>query len=226
MKMKQFYIILLISIFCCGNSFNGFAQSFKYVKYPYVMSYPHAVSSGQNEVYISSITFSSYETRIDFITHYYYAGEYINLEKPNMRNAMYIRAGKNKFNLRYTVGTAETKGIICKQGQTLEFSAHFAPVPDEYRNQFDLIEGIDGTLNFYGISIDKHLGQFQVSDWLYSVDKEFWDKIYNNEIKYRFECQERATDLIIKNKKEIIKTLEKKTVKRNILKKDPNFKID
>jgi hypothetical protein len=69
MKIRQFYIIMLISILCCGNVFNGFAQSFKYVKYPYAMS------SGLNEIYISSITFSSHETRIDFITNY--TGEYV-----------------------------------------------------------------------------------------------------------------------------------------------------
>lgn len=214
--MKQLYIILLMSILCCGNVFNSFAQSFKHIKYPYAMSL------GLNEIYISSITFSSYETRINFITHY--TGEYIYL-----RNSMYIKAGNRKFNLRYTVGIAETDGItICKQGQTLEFSAHFDPVPDEYRNKFDLKEGFSDNLDFYDISIDKHLSQFQVSYWLYSLDEDFWNKIYNNEIKHRFEHQEKAAKSVLKEmeKNKRNNTLKKKTVKRNILKKDPNFKID
>ena len=213
--MRQIYIIMLINILCCINVFNGFAQSFKYVKYPYAMSF------GLNEIYISSITFSSHETRIDFITHY--TGEYIYL-----RNSMHIKAGNHKFNLRYTVGIETECATICKQDQTLEFSAHFDPVPDEYRNKIDLKEGFSDTLDFYEISIDKHLSQSQVSYWLFSMDEDFWNKIYNYEIKHRFERQIRATNLVLKEMEENKRsnTKQKKAVKRNILKKDPNFKIE
>lgn len=127
------------------------AQSYLRIEYPYV-GY-----STESSVRIKCIEFTEYQTRIDFIASH--TGRYIYLENPTQRNAMYIKIGNRKYRLRSTSGIASTDGITyCQPGQSLEFTAFFNKIPDNERDNFDLIEGVDGTWNFFNVSINKHKG--------------------------------------------------------------------
>ena len=158
--------ILFVYFFSCVSE--SVAQSYLRIEYPYTGS------STVDYVYIKCIEFTGYQTRIDFIACY--TGHYIFLEDPNQRNAMYIRIGNRKYRLRSTHGIASTDRMtLCQPGELLEFTAIFAPIPDEERDNFDLIEGIDGTWNFYNVSISKYLSRHKVPDWV-SINKRNWEK--------------------------------------------------
>lgn len=145
------------------------AQSYSKIDYPYVDK------STVDYVYIKTLEFTSNYTRIDFITCY--KGNYIFLEKPGQKNAMYIRIGNKKYKLQSTYGIASTDRVtICQPGQLLEFTAFFDPIPDKERDNFDLIEGIDGTWNFYKVSISKYLSKHKVPNWV-AIDKRNREKV-------------------------------------------------
>ena len=144
------------------------AQSYSKIDYPYVGS------SSVDYVYIKSLEFTDNYTRVDFITCY--KGNYVFLEKPGQRNAMYIRIGNKKYKLQSTYGIASADRVtICQPGQLLEFTAFFDPIPEKERDNFDLIEGIDGGWNFYGVSISKYLSRHKVPD-LVEIGKTNWEK--------------------------------------------------
>lgn len=166
MKMRFHFLLLIATL---TVTFKSVAQTYNKIEYPFVGG------STTDYVCIKAITFRSYETRIDFVACY--TGNYIFLEKAGQRNALYIRIGKRKYRLQNTYGIASTDRVtFCQPGQLLEFSAIFEPIPDKERDNFDLIEGIDGTWNFYKISISKYLSREKVPD-LYAIGKRNWNKI-------------------------------------------------
>ena len=170
MKIQCQYILLIVILaFTSIDTFECVAQSFSKIEYPYV------TNATTDNVAIKAITFGRYETKIDFIACY--TGHYIFLENAGQRNAMYIKIGKRKYNLQRTSGIASTdRATICQPGQLLEFTAFFDPIPDHERDNFDLIEGIDGTWNFYKVSISKYLSREKVPDFV-AIGQRNWDKI-------------------------------------------------
>ena len=149
-------------------SLESIAQSYSRIEYPYVDK------STTDYVYIKCIELTGYQTRIDFIACY--SGNYIFLEKVGERNAMYIRIGSRKYKLRGTYGIASTDRVTyCQPGDFLEFTAYFDPIPDNERENFDLIEGIDGSWNFYGVSISQYLSRHKVPD-LVEIGNTKWEK--------------------------------------------------
>lgn len=175
-KFIKYLRIIILLIFCITDVLESTAQSYYKIEYPYINS------STADNVYIKNIEFTSYQTKIDFIACY--SGNYIFLEKAGQRNAMYIRIGNYKYKLRETYGIASTdKVTYCQPRELLEFSAIFDPIPDKERDNFDLIEGIDGTWNFYQISISKYLSRHKVPDWVK------YNKEYSKEVKIKEEVK-------------------------------------
>lgn len=175
--------ILFVYFFSCVSE--SVAQSYLRIEYPYTGS------STVDYVCIKSIEFSSYQTRIDFIACH--TGHYIFLEKPSQRNAMYIRIGNRKYKLRSTYGIASTDRVtLCQPGQLLEFTAIFDPIPDKERDNFDLIEGIDGTWNFYKVSISKYLSRHKVPNWV-TIDRRNREKVSFKEETIEYPYVERQS---------------------------------
>lgn len=165
---QGYYCLKLIIVFFFAITLEGKTQSYFRVEYPFVGN------STTKDVYIKAITFRNTETRIDFITCY--TGHYIFLEGTGKRNAMYIRIGNRKYKLRSTYGIAETDRVtLCQPGKLLEFTAIFDPIPNKERDNFDLIEGIDGTWNYYKVSISKYLAGERIPD-LVAIGKRNWEK--------------------------------------------------
>lgn len=191
MNMKYHQLVLALLVFTTMITFKSLAQTYNKIEYPYVGR------STIDYVCIKAITFSTYETRIDFISCY--SGNYIFLEKPGQRNAMYIKIGTRRYKLKNTYGIASTDRItFCQPGQLLEFSAVFEPIPDKERDNFDLIEGFDGGWNFYTVSISKYLSRQKVPD-LYAIGKRNWDeKNYKEKVvEYPYVEEQNSSYLII-----------------------------
>lgn len=174
MKIRYYFLLLIATL---TVTFKSVAQTYNKIEYPFVGG------STTDYVCIKAITFRSYETRIDFVACY--TGNYIFLEKAGQRNALYIRIGKRKYRLQNTYGIASTDRVtFCQPGQLLEFSAIFEPIPDKERDNFDLIEGIDGTWNFYKVSISKYLSYEKIPNWIKT------DKRNGTEVSFREETIE------------------------------------
>lgn len=183
--------LIIVSFLFFAAILEGKTQSYFRVEYPFVGN------STTKDVYIKAITFRDTETRIDFITCY--TGHYIFLEGAGKRNAMYIRIGNRKYKLRRTFGIAEADRItLCQPGKLLEFTAIFDPIPNKERDNFDLIEGIDGTWNYYKVSISKYLAGERIPD-LAAIGKRNWEKqnIKEETIEYPYVERQSSPNIIM-----------------------------
>lgn len=206
MKKNAFRLaFILLSMLFTIIALKSNAQSYQRIDYPYVGEGKSTV----DHVFIKAITFTQNFTQVDFITCY--TGHYIFLSAPNHKDAMYIWMNDKKYKLIQTRGISSKDGITsCQPGQLLEFSAIFEPIPDKDRGNFNLIEGLDGTWNFYDVSISKYLARTRIPD-LRAMGQRNWEKVYYKNTN------------TTRNKPS--SNTSKKSVRRK-LKKDPNFKID
>ena len=177
------------------------------------IEHPLVKRSTTNSVYIKAITITSKETRIDFVTCF--TGRYIFLSAPYNNNSMYIKCGKMTYSLKRTIGISQyDEETICEPNKVLEFSAIFYPFinyKDAGSFEFDIIEGDNGSWNFYDISTDKKIA----SDLSLVYQRAYWRGERNWE-SYPYKTEWYGTPATSSSKNNV----------RKKLKKNPNFKID
>lgn len=141
---KVFGLFFICFLMVCGKIE---AQDVKRIEYPYV------IRTTADDVFIKEIILTPAETIVKFIT--YYTGHYIYLSPSGHLNALYIRCNGFTYNLKRTIGIASSdKQTICEPNQFLEFAAVFEPIPTDRRTgELDLIEGINGTWNYYQVRL-------------------------------------------------------------------------
>ena len=206
MQYPKFIIIIMLLLFLC-IPLKGIAQIYFRIGHPLVKR------STTNSVYIKAITITSTETRIDFVTCF--TGRYIFLSPPYNKNSMYIKCGKMTYRLKRTIGISENdQETICEPNKILEFSAIFYPFINykHARNlEFDIIEGENGSWNFYNISTDKKLASeiSLVYKRAYWRGEKNWESYPNKSEWYG-----------------VPKTSSTKKGTRKYLKKNPNFKLE
>jgi hypothetical protein len=139
--MKKSIILLTVLLMAISS----FSQS---------VSYPNIDRKVEKDVYIKSVTTTDYYTQITFVyKNTKSEGHYILLNLPGHKDAYYIRANGQRYNLLSTQNIGNTNGITAAMpGKLVEFSARFERLPS-YTTQFDLIEGTSGTWDFYGVKL-------------------------------------------------------------------------
>lgn len=115
---------------------------------------PYIESQTQSDVHISSVVVSSFATTI----HFYYENTQENnqniwLNNPGHPDAFYIYANGEYYSLISTsgIGNEDNKTSI-EPNEKIEFLARFNRIPNDITS-FDLMEGDNGTWNFYGINL-------------------------------------------------------------------------
>lgn len=128
-----------------GNKKSSFSKTY---------SNPDINRQTQNDVHIKSVVINSFTTTINF----YYENTQTNsqniwLNDPGEDNAFYIYADGEYYSLISTsgIGNQDDKTSIAPN-EKIEFSARFDRIPNN-TTSFDLIEGDNGTWNFYGINL-------------------------------------------------------------------------
>lgn len=144
--------------------------------------YPNINSQSEKNLKIKKVERNSSSTIIEFeYTRTESEGIYIYLSPPNSDGAYYIQANGIKFLLLSTEGIANKDAVtIAYPNKHVVFSAIFEPLPKSI-TKFDLIEGISGTWNFYGVDIsnsnnsntkpEKIISSSKTSDTLYFDSK-------------------------------------------------------
>ncbi len=141
--MKRLAIVFLVFLF----AIQAFAQT-----YPY----PEVRMKTENDVFIKEVKSSNYATEITFIyKNNEEEGNYIYLNLPGHKDAYYIKANGVKYKLLGTKNISNIDGVtLVMPGDVIEFSAKFQKIPTNITN-FDLIEGMSGEWNFYGVQLEK-----------------------------------------------------------------------
>lgn len=202
--MKKYINCLMFMLFLTCMS-ESFAQNYLRIEHPLVKG------ATTNSVYIKAINITPYETKIDFIACF--TGYYIYLSSPGQYDSMYIKCNGITYNLKKTIGISQFDEVtMCEPGKVLEFSAVFSPfLKGEKVEEFDIIEGSDGSWNFRGVSTDKRLA----SDLSLVYERAYWRGERNwDDYPYKSEWNR------------VPKTSQRKSENKKKLKKDPNFKID
>ena len=206
MKYK-FLLLMTVLVLYPMIAFECAAQNYFRIEHPLIGR------STTNSVYIKAITITSKETRIDLVTCF--TGRYIFLSPHSNNNTMYIKCGKMTYSLKRTFGISQyDEETICEPNKILEFSAIFYPFinyKDAGSFVFDIIEGDNGSWNFYIISTDKNLA----SDLSLVYERAYWRGGRNWE-SYPYKSEWYGVPETSSSKKETKKKL----------KKDPNFKIE
>ena len=198
----KYNIMYLLFIAC---SIESIAQNYLKIDHPLVGDFT------SYNIFIKSITITSYETKVDFIACF--TGHYIYLSPPRHSNSMYIRCGTMTYSLIRTVGIAQYDNVtVCEPNKVIEFSAIFYPFLNyEDVDRFDIIEGENGKWNFYDISTDKNLA----SNLSLVYERAYWRGRCNWE-SYPYKSEWHGVPKTSSTKKET----------RKKLKKDPNFKLE
>lgn len=120
------------------------------------VSYPDIERKGENDIYIKTVTTTDHYTQITFVyINSKSEGHYILLNLPGHKDAYYIKANGQTYKLLSTQNIGNSNGITeAMPGKIVEFSARFERLPS-YTTSFDLIEGISGTWDFYGVQLKK-----------------------------------------------------------------------
>lgn len=141
MNMKKFIYLLIINLSVISLVS---AQSYS----------PRISSQVDKNLNIVSIERTSANTIVRFEYKRTVPNEiYIFLHSPDNKNAYFIQANGVKYNLLMTEGIANKDGItLAPPFKTMKFSAFFKPIPTSIV-RFDLIEGVDGQRNFYGVEL-------------------------------------------------------------------------
>ena len=204
-KCINFLKINLVFMLFISYSLESIAQSYLRIEHPLVKG------ATTNSVYIKAINITPYETKIDFIACF--TGYYIYLSSPNNWDSMYIKCNGVTYSLKKTIGISQYDNVtLCEPGKVLEFSAVFSPfLNGEKVEEFDIIEGSNGSWNFRGVSTDKHLA----SDLSLVYERAYWRGERNwEDYPYKSEWNREP------------KRTQRKSEGKKKLMKDPNFKID
>ena len=171
--MKKTILTLTALLF----AINIFAQS---------VYYPDIERKGEKDVHIKTVTTTDFYTQITFIYQNTKSeGHYILLNLPEHKDAYYIKANGQIYKLLNTQNIGNINGITAATPEkSVEFSARFERLPS-YTTKFDLIEGISGNWDFYGVQLQKaetksnSSSKFRV-DYnyvsLYDPKTEIWDE--------------------------------------------------
>ena len=205
--MKYKYLLIIVLVLYPMIVLKCVAQNYFRIEHPLVGR------STTNSVYIKAITITSKETRIDFITCF--TGHYIYLSPRYHDDSMYIKCEGMTYSLKKTIGISQYDGeTMCEPNKVIEFSAIFYPFvnyKDAGRFEFDLIEGDNGSWNFYNISTNKNLA----SDLSLVYERAYW-RGERNWDSYPYKSEWYG----------VLGTSSTKKGAKKKLKKDPNFKID
>lgn len=139
--MKRLVIVFLVLLF----AIKSFAQTY---------SYPDVKMKTENDVFIKEVKTSNYATEITFVyKNSEEDGHYIYLRIPGHKDAYYIKANGVKYKLLGTKNISNIYGVTAAMpGDVVEFSARFQKIPSNI-TQFDLIQGVIGEWNFYGVQL-------------------------------------------------------------------------
>ncbi len=109
-----------------------------------------------NQIMISSVYIGDNSTIIDFKYTIQDGNERPHLVKIGLET-FYIEINQKKYKLKETIGISNNRfnNHQYEPGQVLTFSAIFDPIPSN-TIFFNLIEGIGGTWNFYGVSLNSN----------------------------------------------------------------------
>lgn len=142
-------ILLLTVIFILGL-FNSRAQT---------IQHPKVVKQTAKNILITEVKTTATRTKISFV---YYNGtedkrQYFFLNTPGSADALYIKANGKIYKLLSTENIASKDGItFADPKEFYYFSAYFEKLPTTTKT-FDLIEGANGSWDFYGISLTESL---------------------------------------------------------------------
>jgi S1-C subfamily serine protease len=122
--------------------------------YGQTYNYPKCNSQDERDLKIVKVVRGDYSTTINFeYSRREEKGIYILLNKPNTKDAYFIRIDGRIYKLTSTSGIGNENGITAAYPNTpVYFSATFEPIP-KAATEFDLIEGASGTWHFYGIQL-------------------------------------------------------------------------
>ena len=136
-----------------------------------------------SNINIKSVVTNSYTTTIHFVyTNTENKGRYILLHPPGHPDAYYLIANGKKYRLVGTQNIATVDRITSVMpGKKIEFSASFEKLPGNV-SKFDLIEGIKGDWDFYGVRVDETYEPPQAKKFrkdynyiaLYDPDTDTW----------------------------------------------------
>lgn len=167
MKLRFFLTFLLLASHLCAQSVN----------------YPDIDRKVAKDVYITSVHTNDYNTIVNFVyVNSDSKARYILLHPPGNSDAYFIRANGTRYELVGTQNIAAVDRItLVYPGQKHEFSAWFEKLP-YYTTSFDLIEGLKGDWDFFGIHLNKKDEEEQSSKFridhnyiaVYDPDKDEW----------------------------------------------------
>ena len=132
--------------------------------------YPNIVSNVNGNIKILRIEKNPTNTKIEFeYTRTQSNWVYIFLSPPNSQGAYCIKANGIKYLLTKTEGIGNADKITrVFPDRSIRFSAYFEALPDSIK-KIDLIEGISGGWDFYGIELLESYASHSDEKFIYSL---------------------------------------------------------